>query len=560
LAKHNGSLEAVVATPARLDPAGNWLMLRIETCAAMDRQETEKAREELKWVTMVSLAQAVQNEDLSTAVTEILQAAQKLTGAELLGMYHSMPDMPGFRLYDSLPDPSNLPTELLPADFYTFRDPAVWTQKKHAATPIHLAVRSAGMNYLVSRPLGGKPGLSGLVIFAGREEAPPSDLSLLAELIANALTTVLETSIKAGNLENRLLEAQKELAIGEMVQESVRAGIVLLEPDLRIVELNTFAEMTLGYPTNEVRGEQVQNVVIGTNSLTAALRQAQQGIPTFDLGNVHLHNREGQSFLAHIQILPIQVNEITDKIVVLIHDQSEHERFRVRTQQLEHRALLGEVMAIFAHEVRNPINNIASGLQMMAHNLPEDDLNQDRIDKLLHDSLRLDHLMKAVLDFSRSSEINLEPLDLSTLVKRFLDRWQPRFRKVNVQSHLQVDPATPQVMGDQRALEQVLTNLVSNAVQAMTGMGGTLAVKLNPGVSVDGMPNKVEISVSDTGPGIPEEHLERIYEPFFTTHSQGTGLGLAITKRIVYAHRGMIDVQSFPGGTMFKITLPAAGE
>jgi signal transduction histidine kinase len=129
--------------------------------------------------------------------------------------------------------------------------------------------------------------------------------------------------------------------------------------------------------------------------------------------------------------------------------------------------------------------------------------------------------------------------------------------KVNVREEVQIAPDTPPVLGDQRALEQVLANLVSNAVQAMSETGGTLAVKAQP-IHAEGEKSKVLLTISDTGPGIPEETLERIFEPFFTTNPQGTGLGLAITRRIITAHKGTIEVKSVPGGTVFQIYLPAA--
>jgi signal transduction histidine kinase len=128
--------------------------------------------------------------------------------------------------------------------------------------------------------------------------------------------------------------------------------------------------------------------------------------------------------------------------------------------------------------------------------------------------------------------------------------------RLNIQHRVQIESNTPKVLGDHYALEQVFTNIISNAVQAMNDTGGTLAVKLIPYRSPSGRLG-VQVDVSDTGPGIPEDVLERIFEPFFTTNREGTGLGLAITKQIVTAHKGNITVTSFPGGTVFHIWLPA---
>jgi signal transduction histidine kinase len=117
----------------------------------------------------------------------------------------------------------------------------------------------------------------------------------------------------------------------------------------------------------------------------------------------------------------------------------------------------------------------------------------------------------------------------------------------------------PKVMGDARTLEQVFTNLISNAIEAMSKSGGTLAVRTTTNIEVINNP-QVEITISDNGPGIPDDIKDRVFEPFITNNPRGTGLGLAITKSIVTAHRGSISLNTFPGGTVFKISLPALME
>ena len=127
----------------------------------------------------------------------------------------------------------------------------------------------------------------------------------------------------------------------------------------------------------------------------------------------------------------------------------------------------------------------------------------------------------------------------------------------NIKDHLQVAPNTPLIYGDRRALDQVFTNLITNAIQAMQDQeSGILAMKIRPNPDD---PKMVDVHISDNGPGIPEELRKRVFEPFFTTkHEEGTGLGLAITRRIIMMHKGSIELESFPGGTLFKIQFPAA--
>jgi two-component system, NtrC family, sensor histidine kinase AtoS len=153
-------------------------------------------------------------------------------------------------------------------------------------------------------------------------------------------------------------------------------------------------------------------------------------------------------------------------------------------------------------------------------------------------------------------ETKFEPFNLGQLLQRILDRWRPRLSKVNVTPFFQVEENLPMVDGDPRSIEQVFTNLISNAVDAMSATGGTLAIKIIKSMSAADR-SQVEVTVSDNGPGIPDDVRERIFEPFVTTKAKGTGMGLAITKQIVTAHKGSITVNSFPGGTIFRVVIPA---
>jgi signal transduction histidine kinase len=312
----------------------------------------------------------------------------------------------------------------------------------------------------------------------------------------------------------------------------------------------------LGYADWEVKGKPLDHILISQDRLMHAFEAAQQGTAIPNSGTVSLHRRNGQSFPAQVKLYPIEKEGEIKSILVFVEDISENEQIKAQAQHLEHRALLGEVTAVFAHEVRNPLNNLSTGLQLMSSRLPQEDPNQELISRLQNDCNRMSHLMESVLIYARQSEYKLEQLDIAQYIKRLLDRWQPRLAKVSINWYFLSDEGNTYIKGDPRALEQVFTNLLSNAIEAMAKTGGTLAIKVTPISIIPNYP-QVEITVSDNGPGIPEEIRDRVFEPFLTTKPQGTGLGLAITKRIVIGHKGNITVDSFPGGTVFKIVIPA---
>jgi len=409
---------------------------------------------------------------------------------------------------------------------------------------VHQAGHAAKMEFVASVPLGQTGKLFGLLVIADQKE-PVEKMNVLLEIFGAQLTRFFENHMLAESLKQQVMDEKKSQVISKTVMDNAREGILLVKPTMELLTMNPAA-----------KGQPVESVLIGPENLMPALTAAMRGIPTHNIGNVSLHRRNGQSFPAHIQTIPVGKEGEVTSLVVFISDVSEHEEIRLRTLQLEQRAVLGDVTAVFAHEVRNPINNIYTGLQVMAANIPADDPNQENLTRLQNDCMRLNHLMESVLNFSRNTEYKFEAVDLKMLLQRMIERWRPRFNNLKIKPFFQFEEGTPPVSADPKGLEQVFTNLISNATDAMSKTGGNLAIKISRRAGVTNH-SQVVVSVTDDGPGIPEEIRERIFEPFVTTKSHGTGLGLAITRRIVTAHHGSIQLNSFPGGTVFEVTLLA---
>lgn len=506
---------------------------------------------------------AAQHSDLEVALTQALTAAQALFRSKLLAVYLADEDQPMLLRSAGCGAVELMPERLSPHELASLAAPDLWTPGKRAQTGLQRAARSARLAYLVSVPLGQPRALIGLLVIAG-DPLPQCDHVLpTARLLSATLTNIIQGQTLTNRLETELEARDQVIAVGETLEETIGEGLLVLSPELLIDRLNQVAEMMLGYAGWEVAGQAVEMILIGTQGVLPALTAAQQGSPTYNLGNIRLYRRSGEEFLARVRTFPVLTAGRVEKILVLIEDLSEQELIRMHTQQLEQRAVLGEVTAIFAHEVRNPINNISTGLQLMALNLPENDPNQQAVQRLVQDCDRLADLMKSVLAFARPTNYAMEPLDLGGLVKRLVDRLRPRMTQANVVHQLQIDPDCPPALGNARALEQVFTNLINNAVQAMSDTGGNLLVRVQP-VSAEDLeiagdsPAYVTVSVADNGPGIDREAQERLFQPFYTTSRNGTGLGLPIAKRIVTAHRGTIHVTSVPGGTVFHVQIPVA--
>ena len=556
--RHKSGLEVRV-TLARLDQEGIWGLVIIEPSELRELDAAEKRRKFERLNDLYSLACAGQIADTPYALQAALDAGCNLTGADILSLYLVNPDQPGMIRSLSQGSPDILPEYIESEEVEVFLDPITWEPGKRASNSIFRAARVANLAYIHTFPLGEEEAFIGILVLADYEGQLSIDSVGISKILSATITSIIQQNSFKENLLRRENTMRRDLSIGEKIKEATQDGIVLLSPDLMIEELNPQAETLLGYATSEICGQPVSNVLIGPSNLIPSLQAAQQGISTPNLGEVHLHRRDGVAFLAHISTIPLIKDEDLDAIIVLLRDQSAHEEYEVRNQQLEQRALLGEVTAIFAHEVRNPINNISTGLQLMAMNLPSNDPNQEVISRLNDDCNRLTHLMQSVLTFSRPPENKYQQVDLGELIPTLLERWRPRLARLKVKHEFKSTAENTTITADPRALEQVFSNLIGNSVEAMKVTGGELSIHIRPS-HLEGGRHHVEVNVIDDGPGIPEDLIDRIFEPFVTTNRNGTGLGLSIAKRIVTAHKGRISVSSVPGGTVFQVVFPLSQE
>jgi signal transduction histidine kinase len=222
----------------------------------------------------------------------------------------------------------------------------------------------------------------------------------------------------------------------------------------------------------------------------------------------------------------------------------------------ERLSALGNLAATVAHEVRNPLNAISMGLQRLRTEFQptRDEDEYSHLTKLmLEEVYRLNSIVEQFLSLARPLEIKREELRLQDLLKELAELEEGNAQRSKTQIRVVVPPNLPPLKADREYLRQTLLNLILNGLQAMPD-GGTLTLEA---YTSNG---NLLINVADTGAGIPQENLSRIFEPYFTTKAKGSGLGLAIARRIVEAHGGTIAVSSQAGeGCLFRISLPIHG-
>jgi len=513
-------------------------------------------REQLRREQLANLARMADllKEGAAGALPTALSLARSMLRASTTGVYRVAPAAPDYLAEGSLP--AEFPVSLPAAALRPVRTSSQWLLGQRPARALQKAARASGLEVLLSAPLGTSTAWVGVLVAGWRDPAGvPGDAPALMEVVASLCDAAIQIGQQkagAADLQASLARVQAEM---QAPFEASSEAFLLVDDGLNILRANPAACAVLGYLRSEIEGLPLRDVLVGPEDLMATLLEARGHDREAQRARITLHRRDGTPFPAQLRAAPLH-SAGTARLLVVLNDLSERQAIEDQTETLTQRALLGEVTAIFAHEVRNPINNISTGVQLIASRLGQDHPQYEALERIQKECLRLNQLMGDVLTFARPLELKIEPLDLTDVLQRLLARWEPRFRQAGVKCHTSFSPATPRAAADPRTLEQIIVNLITNAVQAMPD-GGTLSVALSAAAAPQGP--MVELKIADTGPGIPPEVRARIFDPFFTTKKEGTGLGLAITRRILNAHKGTIALESYPdAGTVFTVMIPAA--
>ena len=336
------------------------------------------------------------------------------------------------------------------------------------------------------------------------------------------------------------------------VMAGLEDGLLLFTRDARAVMVSPAAEKFLGAPAGQFLGRRVTEIFPQDHPLRQALhlegdafRETAAETELKTAGGVR---RVGVSVQA--------IHEDGEQMgaLVTLRDLDSLESINTQLQVSERLAALGRITAGVAHEVKNPLNSMRLWLENLKESLPpEQDAGAQQAVQVLDKEIdRLDAVVKRFLDFTRPVELKLEATDLAELLREVMRVAHPQLQKAGVEVEELLGNGIPEVWADRDLLKQAVLNLVLNAAEAMTS-GGELRVELGRRGEM------AEISVSDTGKGIPTENQQKIFQLFFTTRPGGSGIGLATTFRIVQLHNGSIDFQSEAGrGTTFRIELPLA--
>jgi PAS domain S-box-containing protein len=389
-------------------------------------------------------------------------------------------------------------------------------------------------------------------ISAGQFDAPSPEARALAGsgdelgLVSRKITQVGQQLRGVHEIFSTMRENMNSVMAG------LEDGLLLFTRDARAVMVSPAAEKFLGAPAGQFLGRRVTEIFPDGHPLREVLH-----IESDELSEVaaeaDLETSEGPRRVS-INVQAIQEDGERMGALVTLRDLDSLESINTQLQVSERLAALGRITAGVAHEVKNPLNSMRLWLENLKESLPaeQDGATQQAVQVLDKEIDRLDAVVKRFLDFTRPMDVRLEPTQLADLLMEVLEIAKPQLEKSNIQVAHLLPIDVPEVYGDRALLKQAVFNLVLNATEAMPS-GGQLRLVLSRRGEM------AEITVGDTGNGIPPENRQKVFQLFFTTRPGGNGIGLASTFRIVQLHNGSIDFTSEVGrGTTFRIELPLA--
>lgn len=353
-------------------------------------------------------------------------------------------------------------------------------------------------------------------------------------------------------VESRTAELAAEKGKLQAIFDAVPSAIVLLDPHMKVLSASRAFERICGSRPDAAIGQSYERFIP---------RDLEQDSPAetalatgrIQVGVQNLRTAaEGTGLQIERVAIPVTVEGRVEQVIEMVTDVTERKEMEARIIQSEKLATTGEMAALIAHELRNSLTSVKMILQLELErqSLPEEE--REALGVANGAVRRMETVVADLLEFARPSPPELQLRQIQSVLEDAVSLIQHQFDRQGISIRITAGATTPDTPIDGDQLKEVLVNLLLNAAQA-TGQGGQVALASR--ISSDG--HWAIIDVEDNGPGVPRDHRERVFDPFYTTKVHGTGLGLSTARRTVEAHGGRIEVgTSASGGARFSIRLP----
>lgn len=438
------------------------------------------------------------------------------------------------------------PNEGLAGQVYVSGEPLVVRDAAHDPRVTRSVVRTLNVHALACVPLIAMGKVIGVLVTASYDpECIIADDLALLECIGLQLGMAIENA--------RLLdESTYTSRLWESTFNAIQDGISVHRSDLHIIKANHALSRILDQPLDRLVGSPCCLAVLGRQSTLpdCADRRAVAGLsPVTEV----VERPDGKVLRVTVSPLLDDQQQVIGSVHV-VSDITEHVMLERRIARAEQLALIGELAAGLAHEVKNPLAGIKGALEIVLENLPETDANRAVLKHVLDETMRVNRVISDLLDYARPHTASNTRTNLNQLIQHAITMAQMQVADGHVEIEFRPDTQLPAIMVDPDEMQKVILNLLLNAIHAVKSKG-----RITVTTAFDPNDQAITLQVTDNGEGIAPEHLEKIFRPFYTTKKKGTGLGLATSHRIITNYGGTISVESTVGqGSTFIVRLPAS--
>ncbi len=355
---------------------------------------------------------------------------------------------------------------------------------------------------------------------------------------------------------------ERKEGLQEVALQYLNDGVFIFDKDRRIILFNPACEQIVGFSREEItRNEYHCLDIFNCHSSDGECLAICPGLDLFAEKRTKvareylIKTKDGRRkrVITNYSIIKDENNRI-EYVVGVMRDITDEKMFNEELVRSKTLSTLGQYSNELAHEIKNPLNAINIQMSLLEREIDKHDMNSreelcDIVKVVKEEINRLNKLAKDCLDFSKSGDLKRKDEDIGQIIEGLLSLIAPYAELNGVNICLKMLDDCPQALVDKDKLKQALLNIIINAIDVMTSGGD-----INLNVSKEN--GNLNISIKDTGPGIPEEQHDKVFELFYSTKSGGTGVGLAITKNIIHAHGGNIRFKELINGTEFMIELP----
>ncbi|MCJ7519904.1 MAG: ATP-binding protein [Anaerolineaceae bacterium] len=478
-------------------------------------------------------------------VAQLIKTGKQISSCDELVLYLISENSDYLKRFSTVS--TSFPDQIPVIELSRIKEIDFWEPGKRVLSEIHRAGRLNKFDSIITIPISGEGRQFGLLIAASRDSknlnARIDLIKQFSFLVSISLASFEKFQINFNNSEKLRTKIEKL----ELFFNNSNDCLLLVNGKNQILEFNTNLLNLLDYLPIEILNKNLE-VIFENSSLISLLNDAAQD----DKKPVEVFDRHGNKKSVYSKILRFsQTND--ERRIIILKDATDLMETNNSLSLLRKTSALGEILAEFAHDVRNILNRLMTGLQLLGKKINPEESTMTSIQDLQNECIGMTDLMESVLSFSRQNYKNFQSVSLKEMIERIFYRFQKMADQANTSLILSSKDSDCLAWVDPRSLERVIINLINNGIEAIGSAGGAVTANLS---NSEEHPGFLLMQIADTGPGIPPEIQSSLYQKFSSGKPEGTGLGLFISQKIVEYHQGWINLETFPGGTIFDIYLP----